>query len=130
MKQKICMIGIASGLVLGNLGFTHCSIEDVGILRSIPNINILSPSDSLETVKCVTAALKSDQSCYIRLTGAANNPIVNNQDYEFTIGKSITLKKVINLQYLLQVLQFTLHYKLLMSSKNMELIYQLLICIQ
>ena len=93
MKQKICMIGIASGLVLGNLGFTHCSIEDVGILRSIPNINILSPSDSLETVKCVTAALKSDQSCYIRLTGAANNPIVNNQDYEFTIGKSITLKK-------------------------------------
>ena len=32
------MVGLASGLVLGNLGFTHCSIEDVGVLRSIPNI--------------------------------------------------------------------------------------------
>ena len=38
MKHKICMVGLASGLVLGNLGFTHCSIEDVGSLRSIPNI--------------------------------------------------------------------------------------------
>lgn len=93
MKQKICMVGIASGLVLGNLGFTHCSIEDVGILRSIPNLNILSPSDSLEVVKCLTAAVKSDQSFYIRLTGATNNPVVNKQDYDFKIGKSIELKK-------------------------------------
>ena len=36
MKQKICMVGIASGLALGNLGFTHCCIEDIGILRTIP----------------------------------------------------------------------------------------------
>ena len=37
MKIKICMVGLASGLVLGNLGYTHCSIEDIGVLRSIPN---------------------------------------------------------------------------------------------
>ena len=36
MKQKICMVGLASGLALGNLGFTHCCIEDIGVLRSIP----------------------------------------------------------------------------------------------
>ena len=46
MKQKVCMIGIASGLVLGNLGYTHCCIEDIGILRSIPNLTIISPADS------------------------------------------------------------------------------------
>ena len=45
MKQKLCMVGIASGLVLGNLGFTHCCIEDIGILSSIPNIQIISPAD-------------------------------------------------------------------------------------
>ena len=33
MKTNISMVGLASGLVLGNLGFTHCSIEDVGALR-------------------------------------------------------------------------------------------------
>ena len=40
MNQKVCMVGLASGLILGNLGFTHCCIEDVGILRTIPNITI------------------------------------------------------------------------------------------
>ena len=53
MKSKITMVGLASGLVLGTLGFTHASIEDVGAIRSIPNINIISPADSLETVKSI-----------------------------------------------------------------------------
>ena len=91
MQQKICMVGIASGLVLGPLGFTHCCIEDIGILRSIPNITIISPSDSFETIKATEAALKHKSSCYIRLTGGSNNPIVNKADYKFEIGKSIEL---------------------------------------
>ena len=93
MKQKICMVGIASGLSLGTLGYTHCCIEDVGILRSIPGITIISPADSLETVKALQAAVKSKNPSYLRLTGSSNNPIVYKEDYEFKIGKSITLKK-------------------------------------
>lgn len=91
MKQKICMVGIGSGLALGTLGFTHCCIEDVGVLRSIPNLNIVSPADSLETIKALEAAVKSEKSTYLRLTGSSNNPIIYNKDYEFKIGKSITL---------------------------------------
>tara|TARA_B100000575_G_C23078196_1_gene621081 strand:- start:119 stop:1081 length:963 start_codon:yes stop_codon:yes gene_type:complete len=93
MQNKICMVGLASGLVLGNLGYTHCCIEDIGILRSIPNINIVSPSDSLETIKAIFAALNNDKSTYVRLTGGSNNPIVNKEDYKFEIGKSIKLKE-------------------------------------
>ena len=93
MRQKICMVGIASGLALGTLGYTHCCIEDVGILRSIPGITIISPADSLETVKALEAAVKSENPSYLRLTGASNNPIVYNKDYKFQIGKSITLKE-------------------------------------
>ena len=89
MKEKITMVGLASGLVLGNLGFTHCCIEDVGILRSIPNLKIISPSDSLETIKAIEASLNDQSSCYIRLTGGSNNPIINKKDYDFKIGKSI-----------------------------------------
>ena len=92
MKHKICMVGIASGLVLGNLGFTHCCIEDVGILRSIPNLTIISPADSLELVKVLQEVLKvKESSIYIRLTGGANNPIVYEKDYDFKIGKAIQL---------------------------------------
>ena len=92
MGQRICMVGIASGLALGTLGFTHCCIEDVGILRSIPGITIISPADSLETVKALAAAVKSENPCYLRLTGSSNNPIVYNKDYKFKIGQSITLR--------------------------------------
>jgi transketolase len=92
MKNKVCMVGLASGLILGNLGFTHCCIEDVGILRTIPNITIISPADSFETVKAFQAALKYNGSVYIRLTGGSNNPIVYDKDYNFEIGKSNILK--------------------------------------
>mgnify|MGYP006137063125 FL=1 len=93
MKQKVCMVGIASGLVLGNLGFTHCCIEDIGILRTIPGITIISPADSLETIKALESAVRSKNSSYIRLTGASNNPVVYKEDYNFEIGKSVKLKE-------------------------------------
>ena len=88
MKNKVVMVGLASGLILGNLGFTHCSIEDIGILRSIPNLTIISPADSFETVKATEASIKHDQSVYIRLTGGSNNPMVYESDYKFEIGKA------------------------------------------
>ena len=59
MQHKVCMVGLASGLSLGSLGYSHCSIEDIGILRSIPNIDIISPADGLETIKTLNAALLS-----------------------------------------------------------------------
>ena len=93
MKQKVCMVGIGSGLALGTLGYTHCCIEDVGSIRSIPGIDIISPADSLETVKALEASVKSKNSTYIRLTGVSNNPIIYNKDYEFKIGESVQLKK-------------------------------------
>ena len=93
MGQKVCMVGIASGLVLGTLGYTHCCIEDIGVIRTIPGITIISPADSLETIKALNAATKLNGPSYIRLTGSSNNPIIYNQDYEFRIGKAITLKE-------------------------------------
>lgn len=93
MEERVTMIGLASGLILGNLGFTHCCIEDIGVLRSIPNLNIISPADSLETIKSIEASLHSKKSTYIRVTGGPNNPIIYESDYKFEIGKSITLKK-------------------------------------
>ena len=91
MKQKICMVGLASGLVLGNLGFTHCSIEEIGVLRSIPNISIVVPSDPFELFKILQEAVYYKNSLYIRLTAGANTRIINSKDYKFKIGKSIEI---------------------------------------
>ena len=91
MKNKICMVGLASGLVLGNLGFTHCCIEDVGTLRSIPNIAIVTPSDPFELFKLLNEALDYKDSVYIRLTAGSNTKIINNKDYKFKIGKAVEI---------------------------------------
>ena len=93
MKHKICMVGLASGLVLGNLGFTHCSIEEIGVLRSIPNISIVVPADSYELSKVLDEFVEYNNSIYIRLTAGANSKIINFNDYEFKIGKAV---KIIN----------------------------------
>ncbi len=91
MKNNVCMVGLASGLVLGTLGFTHSCIEDIGVLRSIPGLTIISPADSLETVKALKECLKHKNSTYIRLTGGSNNKPVYKNDYKFEIGKSVKL---------------------------------------
>ncbi len=93
MHNKVCMVGLASGLVLGPLGFTHCCIEDLSIMRSIPGITVLSPSDCLETIKAVEAALMHNGPVYIRLTGGSTSPQVYKKNYNFKIGEAIELKE-------------------------------------
>jgi len=93
MKKKVTMVGIASGVALGTLGFTHCSIEDVSLMRSIPGMTVISPADCGEVAKSVFAAAKYGGPIYIRLTGAANNPVVYKEDYNFEIGKPIKLEE-------------------------------------
>lgn len=93
MGLNIKLIGLTSGLSVGILGATHISCEDLAVFRSIPGITILSPADSFETIKAIIAANSIDGPCYIRLTGPMNNPIVYNEDYNYEIGKAITLKE-------------------------------------
>ena len=93
MKNKLIMIGLASGLSLGTLGFTHCSIEDMGVLQSIPNIDILSPSDPLETALAIIQSIKSKNSTYIRLTGVANSKQINFSSKYFKISKAKYLRE-------------------------------------
>ena len=92
MEIPITFVGLASGLSLGYLGYSHCCIEDCGVLRSLPNINIISPADTLETAKTVYASANSTVSTYIRLTGDNTLEQINFNDYDFQIG---TAKKII-----------------------------------
>ena len=88
---NVKMVGLASGLINGPLGNTHCCIEDIGALRSIPNLVILSPADGLGIVKSIIATMHSNTPTYIRLTGGANNPTVYDSDFDYKIGKAVEL---------------------------------------
>lgn len=91
MKLPIKLIGLTAGFGAGILGATHISIEDIAVLRALPNITILSPADCTEIIKCMLAAAKTKNPVYIRLTGPVNTPIVYKEDYDFKIGEAVTI---------------------------------------
>ena len=86
MKQNLVMVGLCGGVSLANLGYSHCAIEDIGVLRSIPGITILQPADCTELVKMLDTAMDIKGLVYIRLTGGVPCPVVYELDYEFKIG--------------------------------------------
>ncbi|MBQ2754022.1 MAG: transketolase family protein [Clostridia bacterium] len=80
-----------AGISVGEDGATHQSIEDIAVMRSVPNMVVLSPVDQYETYAVIDAAVKYNGPVYIRL---ARLPIENiyDENYTFEIGKSHTLK--------------------------------------
>ncbi|OUU53608.1 MAG: transketolase [Pelagibacteraceae bacterium TMED65] len=63
----VIIVGVGSGLSYADLGATHHAIEDIGVLRSIPNLNIVAPSDPLELESLVPQIIKKKQPTYLRI---------------------------------------------------------------
>ena len=92
MKLPVKLVGMTAGYSVGILGATHIALEDIAVMRSIPNVTILSPADCTATIKAVYAAAGTDTPVYLRLSGTMNNPVVYKEDFDFEIGKAITLR--------------------------------------
>ncbi len=92
MNLNVKAVGIGSGLVMGFLGNSHFGLEDVAVMRAIPGMTVVCPADCGEIVKTVRAAAVFDGPMYIRLTGGPNSPVVYTEEYDFRIGKAITLR--------------------------------------
>jgi transketolase len=93
MEMNVKAVAIGSGVSMAFLGNSHYGIEDAAVMRAIPSMTVVSPADCAEIFKVVEAAAKFKGPMYIRLTGAVNNPPVYTENYDFEIGKAITLKE-------------------------------------
>lgn len=91
MNSNVKLVAIGSGVSMGFLGNSHFGLEDISIIRSLPNIPIISPCDCFEVYKAVNELSKFEGPAFLRLTGAAPAQIINKTDYEFIIGKSIEI---------------------------------------
>ena len=90
LNVKVC--ATRAGLTVGEDGASHQSVEDISLMRSIPNMVVISPSDGIEAEAAIEAITKYEGPCYVRL-GRSSVPIINdNEDYKFEIGKGITLR--------------------------------------
>lgn len=92
MQHNVKLVGIASGLGVSYQGNTHFGLDDVSLMRTIPNMTIVVPSDCTEVAKATIALTEKKGPAYLRLVGEGFIPIVNPDDYEFTIGKGIIKK--------------------------------------
>ncbi len=90
LNVKVC--ATHAGLTVGEDGASHQSVEDISLMRSIPNMIVISPSDGIEAEAAIEAITKYEGPCYVRL-GRSAVPVINdNEDYKFEIGKGITLR--------------------------------------
>lgn len=92
MQFPIICVGINSGFSLTFFGNTHYAIEDIALMRTIPNMIVLSPSDSTMAVALFEKALECQSAVYIRLHGGLNIPIIYNDQPDVTLGGSTILR--------------------------------------
>ena len=90
---NVKIAGSHAGISTGEDGATHQCCEDIALMRTIPGMAVLNPADHYEMLAAVKAAAQHNGPVYIRLGRLAVESVNNNDDYQFEIGKGITLRQ-------------------------------------
>lgn len=88
---NVKIISTHPGLAVGADGAIHQSLDDIALMRALPNFTVLTPSDEIETKKAVMEAIKHEGPVYVRV-GRKECPIYFDESWEFEIGKAYTLR--------------------------------------
>ncbi len=91
-KLNVKIAATHAGITVGEDGGSHQAIEDVAIMRAVPNMVVLVPADGEETRQVILAAAKYNGPVYIRM-GRLAVPLLFGEDYNFEIGKANVLKE-------------------------------------
>lgn len=89
---NVKLLGAGGGLVYGIEGMTHHAIEDIAIMRALPNMTVVAPGDSREAEALVRASVSYQGPLYIRF-GRDSDPIIHENNIDFKIGKGIIVKE-------------------------------------
>jgi len=91
-KLNVKIAATHAGLTVGEDGASHQAIEDISIMRSIPNMTVINPADCIEAEQAVLKAAEFEGPVYIRL-GRAGVEDIYDSNYKFEIGKGVELKQ-------------------------------------
>ncbi|MBR7070842.1 MAG: transketolase family protein, partial [Clostridia bacterium] len=80
------------GISVGEDGATHQCCEDFALMRTLPNMTVINPADTVEANIAVHAAMQHDGPVYLRF-GRLAVPVIFDENYHFEIGKGVTLKE-------------------------------------
>jgi transketolase len=91
-RLKIRLLGIGGGLVYAPLGPTHLAIDDIALMRAVPKMAVIAPSDAVEMARVMDASYGHPGPLYIRIA-KGSEPIVTPENRRFTIGKGYLVRK-------------------------------------
>lgn len=89
-KANVRIIGTHAGIGIGEDGTTQMGLEDVSLMRSLPNFSVCQPCDEIETKELIKYSVKHKGPMYIRLT-RQNLPNIFDNNYKFEFGKGVKL---------------------------------------
>jgi transketolase len=99
VRQSVCynnadvkLIGTHSGLGVGEDGATHQALEDIALVRPLPNMKIIVPADATETAQVIEYVARDYGPYFVRLTRSDLEKIYDNNNYQFKLGKASILK--------------------------------------
>jgi len=94
VRQSVCypnlsvkIVASHAGITVGEDGGSHQSVEDIAVMRVIPNMTVIVPADGPETMQAIEAAADLKGPCYVRV-GRNKVPVISDADYAFRIGKA------------------------------------------
>ena len=85
--NNVTVIGISGGISYGALGATHHSLQDISLMRAIPGLTVMIPSDAVQMRKITKELLESPRPTYIRIA-RSGVPVIYDEETEFKIGKA------------------------------------------
>jgi transketolase len=91
-KMNVKIAATHSGITVGEDGGSHQSVEDVALMRSLPNMTVIVPADAIDTAGAIQAAATYNGPVYIRL-GRLDVPVILPEDYQFELGKAVVLRE-------------------------------------
>lgn len=91
-NQPVKVVGSHAGVSVGPDGATHQMLEDIAIMRVLPNMVVIAPGDSLEAEKATLALAENGKPSYLRLA-REKTPIFSTKESPFEIGKAYVLKE-------------------------------------
>lgn len=91
-KLPVRLVGNGGGLVYAPLGSTHLAVEDVALMRALPNMSIVAPCDAEEMERCMRQTPDWPGPLYIRLAKGFD-PVVSKQELGFTLGRAIPYRQ-------------------------------------
>ncbi len=89
---NVKVVAVGGGVAYGAAGYTHHAVEDLAVMRAMPNMTVLAPGDPVEVQLATCAVVNWQGPCYLRL-GKGGELIVHQTEPAFAIGKAITIRE-------------------------------------